>query len=79
MQTQDSKKRKFKKTKEAVDAYAKYSNIGMQMLAMILIGVFGGLKLDEWLENGVPVFTLIGSALSVFGAIYVVIKGLTNK
>jgi hypothetical protein len=44
------------------------------MIAIILIGVFGGVKLDEWLELTFPVFTVILSILSVFLAIYYAIK-----
>lgn len=44
------------------------------MLAVILIGVFGGQKLDEMFENTNSVFTIICSLLSVFAAIYIAIK-----
>ena len=56
--------------------YAKYSGIAFQMVAIILIGVFGGVKLDEYLQLGFPVFTVVFSLLSVFLAIYYVIKDL---
>lgn len=59
--------------------YARYSSIAVQMLAIILIGVFGGIKLDEWVAWGFPVFTAIFSILSVFLAIYYVIRDLLKK
>jgi F0F1-type ATP synthase assembly protein I len=46
------------------------------MLAIILIGVFGGVKLDQWLELKAPVFTVILSILSVILAIYYAVKDL---
>jgi hypothetical protein len=46
------------------------------MLLIILAGVFGGVKLDEWLELGAPVFTVVLSLLSVVLAIYYVTKDL---
>jgi F0F1-type ATP synthase assembly protein I len=66
----------LKKKKKYLDSYAKYSSIGFQMLAIILIGVFGGVKLDQWLELKAPVFTVILSILSVILAIYYAVKDL---
>ena len=65
--------------KKQLNNYAKYSSIAFQMLAIILIGVFGGVKLDEWLELKFPVFTVILSLLSVSLAIYTVVKDLLKK
>lgn len=44
------------------------------MLAVILIGVFGGQKLDEIFQLQNPVFTVICSLISVFASIYIAIK-----
>jgi len=60
--------------KKKLNNYGKYSNLAFSMIAIILIGVFGGVKLDEWLELTFPVFTVILSILSVFLAIYYAIK-----
>jgi len=46
------------------------------MLAIIGIGVFGGIKIDEWLQTSFPIFTVILSFLSVILAIYYAIKDL---
>ncbi len=67
---------KTQKSKKELNNYAKYSNIAFQMLAVILLGVFGGVKLDKLLALHFPVFTVILSILSVFIAIYIVIKDL---
>ena len=64
------------KKKKSLDNYTRYSSIAFQMLIIILIGVFGGIKLDEWLKLTVPVFTIILSILSVILAIYTVTKDL---
>lgn len=56
--------------------YAKYSSLAFQMIAIILIGVFGGIKLDEYLKLNFPVFTVILSILSVAFSIYYAIKDL---
>lgn len=44
------------------------------MIIIVMAGVFGGVKLDEYLQMGFPVFTLILSVVSVFIAIYFAIK-----
>ena len=60
-------------------AYMKYATMGTQMLVIIGLGVFGGYRLDKWLELKVPVFTLLLSLLSVAAAIYLSIKDLLKK
>jgi F0F1-type ATP synthase assembly protein I len=48
-----------------------------QMVVIIFVGVFVGLKLDEFYKNE-NLFTIIFSLISVFIALYVVIKNLNN-
>jgi hypothetical protein len=56
--------------------YGRYSGMAFQMLAIILLGVFGGVKLDKWLELSFPVFTLLLSVLSVILSIYQAVREL---
>lgn len=56
--------------------YGRYSGMAFQMLAIILLGVFGGVKLDRWLGLSFPVFTLVLSILSVSLSIYQAIREL---
>lgn len=65
--------------KNYLNNYAKYSSIAFQMLAIIILGVFGGIKLDEWLKMKFPVFTVVLSLLSVVVAIYSVTKEFLKK
>ncbi|MBT3210111.1 MAG: AtpZ/AtpI family protein [Bacteroidetes bacterium] len=67
---------KNKKQKNSLNNYAKYSGIAFQMLTIILIGVFGGIKLDEFLSFEFPLFTLIFTILAVALSIYYTIKDL---
>jgi len=67
-----------KKHKDKLKNYAKYSGLGFQMLAIIFIGVFGGVKLDEYLKLEFPIFTVVLSLLSVVLAIYFAIKDFLN-
>lgn len=64
--------------KKPLNNYAKYSGIAITMILIIVVGTFGGIKLDEFLDIK-PVFTVILSMLSVIFAIYFVIKDLLKK
>lgn len=58
--------------------YARYSGLAFQMLVIILAGVWGGFKLDEWLKIK-PLFTVILTIVSVILAIYYAVKDLLRK
>ncbi|MFC2101558.1 AtpZ/AtpI family protein [Bacteroidota bacterium] len=64
--------------KRNLNNYARYSSIAIQMVVIIILGVFGGYKLDMWL-NTTPILTVILSLLSVFVSIYLVTKDLLKK
>ncbi len=46
------------------------------MIVIILVGVFGGLKLDKIIHWEFPVFTVVLSVLSVLVAMYYAVKDL---
>jgi F0F1-type ATP synthase assembly protein I len=73
------KSEKSEAEKQNLFNYAKYSGIAFQMIFIIIAGVFGGFKLDEYLQLKIPVFTVILSLFSVFLAIYLVVKDLLKK
>lgn len=61
--------------KSQLKQYAKYSHIGFQMVAIVVVAVLGGLKLDEWVSSlEFPLFTLVLSILGVVLAVYFAIK-----
>lgn len=60
--------------KKPMAAYARYSSIGIQMLVIIGLGTFGGVKLDERYTNKHNLFTVIFSLTSVLIAMFYVIK-----
>ena len=64
--------------KKPLENYARYSGIAIQMIVIIVLGVFGGYKLDSWLHTR-PVLTVICSLLGVFIAIYTVVKDLLKR
>jgi F0F1-type ATP synthase assembly protein I len=67
------------KKKKSLDNYTRYSSIAFQMLIIILIGVFGGVKLDQWIGLSVPVFTIVLSILAVILSIYTVTRDLLKS
>ena len=64
--------------KKQLNSYARYSGMTFQMLAIILVGVFAGYKLDQWLHTR-PILLILFSLFSVFLAIYSVTKDLLRK
>jgi ATP synthase protein I len=54
--------------------FGKYSAIAFQMVGIILVTTWGGIKLDKLIGFGKPVFTIILSLLGVFAAIYTAVK-----
>lgn len=57
----------------SLNNYARFSGLAFEMLFIIAAGVFGGVKLDEWLQTK-PIFTLVCSLVGIAIAFYVVIK-----
>lgn len=66
------------KKKKQLDTYAKFSGIAFQMIAVIGLGSYAGVKLDEHYPNLYPMFTLICSLAAVAIAMYLVIKQAGN-
>jgi F0F1-type ATP synthase assembly protein I len=54
--------------------YARYSNLGIQMIVVILLGVFGGIQLDKRLHLEFPIFTVVLSFTGVILGIYIGLK-----
>lgn len=78
MQEEKDKKSLLDKNKSSVNAYMKYSGMGIQM-ALIILGLsFLGVKLDDYL-NTKPVFTVILSLAAVILAMYVFIRQVSNE
>lgn len=71
---QEKKPKDQQKIAKSLNSYAKYSGLAFQMIAFILIGVFGGIKLDEWLKLDFPIFTVILSLAGTVMALYYGIK-----
>jgi apolipoprotein N-acyltransferase len=57
----------------------RYSGMGFQMLAIILIFYWAGSKLDERSAHEKPVYTTLLTLLGVFAGLYLVLKEFIFK
>ena len=78
MSKKENHKDQERKPKERLNNYARFTGIGFQMLVIISLGVFAGVKLDEHYPNQYQTFTIICSLASIGIAMYSVIKQVTN-
>lgn len=76
MNPSEKKKSKPKKSQSSLNNYARYSGLAFQMIAIMLAGVFGGIKLDQYVNLEFPLFTFVLTILAVILAIYYSIKDL---
>jgi len=81
MEEQQSQKKKnpTNPSGKGLRDFGKYSGLAFQMIAIILLGTFGGVRLDKLTGWETPVFTIILSLSSVFIAIYVSLKDFIKK
>lgn len=70
---QDQKNPK-KQLNKGIKYFARYSGLAFQMMGIILVSTWGGMKLDKLTGWETPVFTIVLSLLGVFGAIYISVK-----
>ena len=68
-----------KKLLNSQSTLARYSGLGFKMLAIIGLGTYGGFLLDKKFPNKYSLFTIICSLLSVFIAMYSIIKDIINN
>jgi len=73
LETQKKKNLKNQGNKGIKD-FARYSGMAFQMIGIILVTTWGGIKLDKLTDFEKPVFTIILSLLGVFAAIYTVVR-----
>jgi hypothetical protein len=59
-------------------SYVQYSGLGFQMIAIIGIFTFAGIKLDENQGLKTPIYTAFLSLVGVLIALYTVLKSLKN-
>ena len=76
MEEQEPQKKKNLKSQgnKGIKDFARYSGVAFQMIGIILVTTWGGMKLDKLTDFEKPVFTIILSLLGVFAAIYTVVR-----
>ncbi|MEM7380382.1 MAG: AtpZ/AtpI family protein [Bacteroidota bacterium] len=70
---------KHPKKKNPLNSYARFSGIAFQMIAIIGLGTYAGVKLDEAYPNQYSAYTVICSLASVGLAMYFVIKQVSKN
>ena len=66
-----------KKTTEKTTSFVQFSGIAFQMLGTIGLGVYAGLKLDEW-RGTQPLWTIVLSMTAIGASLYLFIRQLTR-
>jgi len=72
MQNQESKKK-------SPNEYVRYSNLAFKMIALILIGLWSGRKLDEKFKPKFPAFTVTLTIGALAASFYTLFKEITKK
>ena len=68
-----------KPPKKQPNRYARFSGIVFQMIAIIALGTYIGVKLDQNFPNQYDAYTISLALVSVFISLYVVIKQITKS
>lgn len=63
-----------KKKNKKHNSYAYFSGLAFQMFAIIAVGTFIGVKLDDYFPNKHSLYTLISSLVAVIMSIIYVIR-----
>lgn len=74
MEEQQNQKNQKKPLNKGLDNFARYSGLAFQMIGIIVLTAFGGVKLDKLTGWKTPVFTIVLSLLGVFSAIWFAIR-----
>lgn len=69
----------MKTKKETNSELLRYAGMGMQFLVSIALGIFIGIKADEWLNFSFPLLIWILPLLIMAGLIIKIIKDTSNK
>ncbi len=76
---QDQSPKKDKKEQSGVNAFTRYSGVGIQMVVIILLFYWAGSKLDERAATEKPIYTAIITLLGVFIGLYITLKEFIGK
>ena len=68
-----------KKQKQPLNAYAKYSGLGFQMIAVFLAAAFAGTRLDAYFKFDIPAMTIICLLSAVAVSMVILVKGIPKE
>jgi F0F1-type ATP synthase assembly protein I len=69
-------KDQYRKNKNKIDSFIRYSSLAFEMMGMIGIGTFLGYKIDQAMDNNFKWFTLFLMVFSVIGTVIYTIRKL---
>jgi F0F1-type ATP synthase assembly protein I len=75
----DDPQKPLDEARQKTSSYVQYSSIAFQMLGTIGLGVWGGMKLDQWQGNKTPGWTIGLSLLAIGASLYLFIRGLPKQ
>ncbi|MCY7359795.1 MAG: AtpZ/AtpI family protein [Rudanella sp.] len=75
----DDPKKPLDEARKKTSSYTQYSSIAFQMLGTIGLGVWGGMKLDQWQGNKTPGWTIGLSLVAIAASLYLFIRGLPKQ
>ncbi len=62
-----------------LQSYLKYSGLAFQMMVVLGLAAYGGQKLDAYMGNTNPWFTIVFMLLGVIGSIYKIIVSVMKE
>lgn len=62
-----------------LNSYLKYSGLAFQMMAVIGLAVWGGMKIDAWLNMKFPVFLVTLTLVGLAATLIITIKSLPKE
>ncbi|MFP4090663.1 MAG: AtpZ/AtpI family protein [Cyclobacteriaceae bacterium] len=65
-----------KHSQEQLKTYVRYSGLAFQMMAVLGLAVWGGLKLDDSVGNDFPLFMITFALLAFVASLIVTIRSL---
>lgn len=74
----ENEQKEFNKEGKAVNAYAKYTGLAFQMIAIIGIFAFAGYKIDEAARHDTKWVTAALSLAGVFISLFIVIRSVKS-
>ncbi|KAA5545671.1 AtpZ/AtpI family protein [Adhaeribacter rhizoryzae] len=75
----DSESSKNPSRQDQLKPYLKYSGLGFQMIAVLVLAAWGGMALDDRMGNKNPWWTIGLMLLGVTASMYMIIKSVIKK